>query len=196
MKHLTSVERRLQDLEDAFQNMERHGEIVDVKFDADRKRWFVKINDGEDKTPSGQDSQSEAAKRTFKSDWLPWRSFSHGSIKVSMPPKKGMKASLRSPFGKPEMAVAEPSTYGPETPSPHDKEDEVVMTIEGEDGKEMLRVHQSKGNHTVTIGDTVLSIENGKVSAVTKDYSVKCETFNLEADLFVAKTGRVDWSNG
>lgn len=195
MKHLTGIERRLQDLEDSFLNMERHGEIVDVKFDNDKKRWFVKINDGEDKTPSGQ-SNSSGDNHTFKSDWLPWRSFSHGSIRMSMPPKKGMKASFRSPFGKPEMAVAEPSTYGPDHPSPHDKEDEVVMTIQGEGGEELMRVHQSKGNHTVTIGDTVFSVEKGRVTVTTDAHTIKCKSFTIEADTFTAKTGSVNWSNG
>jgi phage baseplate assembly protein gpV len=138
MKQLLLLERRLQDIERALQNMERNGEIVDVKFDKEKKRWYVKINDGDDKKPSGtQQAQSSGNKPgTFKSDWLPWNSFSHDTIKMSIPPKKGMKATMRSPCGMPELAVATPFHYGPETPSPHDKEDEIVKLVESPSKKE------------------------------------------------------------
>lgn len=132
MRFLAAVERRLQDLERRFQNSGRMGEIVDVKFDKEKRRWYVKLNDGSDLTPSGQNSGSSSGD-TFKSDWIPWMSFSHGTIKKSVPPKKGQKALLRSPGGTPELALAEPFHYGPNTPSPHDKEDEIVTLIEDED---------------------------------------------------------------
>jgi len=179
-----AYERRLQDLETRLANMSRYGDVTDVKFDKEKKRWYVKMQDGE-----GENT-------TFKSDWLPWKSFSHGSIKVSMPPKKGMKIAMLAPGGQPELAYAEPFHYGPDAPSPHDKEDEVVMTIEGEDGKETMKVHQSKGNHTITIGKTVFSVENGKVTVTTDAHTIKCKTYTIEADSFVARTGSVNWSKG
>lgn len=143
MRALNHMERRLQDLERKFENKERMGKIVDVKFE--NQRWYVKINDGANSEPSGQseggggqgggggEGGGEGSEDTFKSDWLPWQSFSHGSIKMSVPPKKGQHALMRSPGGSPEMAVAEPYHYGPSNPSPHDKPDEMVKLIEDED---------------------------------------------------------------
>jgi hypothetical protein len=125
------MERRLQDLERKFENKERYGHITDVKFE--NQRWYVKMNDGEDMTPSGQESKAAGADDTFKSDWQPWQSFSHGTIKVSKPPKKGMPVVLRSSGGNAELSVVEPYHYGPDNPSPHGKEDEVVTLIEDED---------------------------------------------------------------
>lgn len=130
MRALHAIERRLQDMERKFQNKERLGRIVDVKFES--QRWFVKMNDGEDQTPSGSGGQGGSG-RTFKSDWMPWKSFSHGTIKMSVPPKKGMQVLMRSVAGMPELATVEPHHYGPDTPSPHGKEDEVVKLIEDED---------------------------------------------------------------
>ena len=71
--------------------------------------------------------------RTFKSDWMPWASFSHGTIKMSVPPKKGQQVLMRSVGGQAEMATVEPHHYGPDTPSPHGKQDEMVQLIEDED---------------------------------------------------------------
>jgi len=181
MKFLLALEQRLTTMERRMENMHRNGEVSDVKYDKDKGRWYVKMKDGE-------------GDETFNSDWLPWKSFASGSIKVSMPPKKGQRIAMTSPNGESEMAFAEPFHYGPDTKSPHDKEDEYVMTIEGEDGKESMRVHQSKGNHTVTIGDTVFNVENGKVTVTTKEHTIKCDTYTIEADTFVAKTGQVKWS--
>ncbi len=133
------MERRLQDLERKFENKERIGKIVEVKFDKEKKRWFVKINDGEDQSPSGGQSSGQSgggSNNTFKSDWLPWQGFAHGTIKMSVPPKKGQHALLRSLGGQAEMATAEPYHYGPNTPSPHDKEDEIVKLIEDEEDED------------------------------------------------------------
>ena len=170
-----AMERRLQDLETRLANMTRYGDVTEVKFDQEKKRWYVKMQDG------------EGDNTTFKSDWLPWKSFSHGSIKVSMPPKKGMKIAYTAPGGQPEMAYAEPFHYGPDAPSPHDKEDEVVMTIEGENGQELMKVHQTKGENTITIGDTVFSVKKDSIT-------LKSGTITMEADSFIAKTGSVNWS--
>jgi hypothetical protein len=130
------MERRLQDLERQFQNKERLGKIVDVKFES--QRWYVKLNDGSDDQPSGSGGGAGGAgggdgQDTFKSDWQPWKSFSHGTIKMSVPPKKGQYALMRSVGGMPELSTVEPHHYGPENPSPHDKEHEVVKLIEDED---------------------------------------------------------------
>lgn len=185
MRQLMGMERRLQDIERALQNMERNGEIVDVKFDTDKRRWFVKINDGEDKTPSGQDSQGAGAQDTFKSDWLPWKSFSHGSISFSLPPRKGMKASLRSPMGQPELAVAEPFSYGPDTPSPHDKEDEIVMQVKapGDDSADTtLKFHFSKDSATVTLGKTTFRITKDRVEVTTENVEVTAKDAKVKAD--------------
>ena len=51
MKALHAMERRLQDLQRKFENKERLGKIVDVKFE--NQRWMVKMNDGEDQGASG-----------------------------------------------------------------------------------------------------------------------------------------------
>ena len=117
MRQLLALERRLQDLERMIQNQTRPGSVKEVKFDDEKKRWYVKMEQG-----SGDE--------TFKSDWLPWRSFSHGSISESRPPRKGMKIAMTSPNGFAEMAFAEPYHYDPDNPSPHGKENEVVRLVE------------------------------------------------------------------
>jgi hypothetical protein len=145
MRALHAMERRLQDLERKFQNKERLGKITDVKFEKDR--WYVKLNDGQDQTPSGDDSK---ASDTFKSDWQPWQSFSHGTIKMSVPPKKGQHALMRAVGGIPELATIEPFHYGPDTPSPHGKEDEVVKLIHEDDSVQHWK-HQTKDTHHLII---------------------------------------------
>lgn len=141
MRAVHSMERRLQDLERKFQNKERLGKIVDVKYE--KNRWYVKLNDGESQTPSGSEGNTDADKDTFKSDWLPWKSFSHGTIKMSVPPKKGQHALLRSVGGAPELATVEAFHYGPDNPSPHDKQDEVVSLVEDDDGDQNSQQQQS-----------------------------------------------------
>lgn len=131
VRAIHAMERRLQDLERKFQNKERLGKIVDVKFE--NQRWYVKMNDGQDETPSGSGGQGGSG-LTFKSRWVPWKSFSHGTIKMSVPPKKGMQVLMRSVGGAPELATVEPHHYGPDTPSPHGQQDEIVKLIEDEDG--------------------------------------------------------------
>lgn len=155
VRALLHMERRLQDLERKFENKERIGKIVDVKFDKEKKRWFVKMNDGEDETPSGQSSGQSggSSNETFKSDWLPWQSFSHGSIKMSVPPKKGQHVLMRSPGGLPEMAVAEPYHYGPNTPSPHDKQDEIVKLIEDEEDENQQQSGSGQGGSSGQSGN-------------------------------------------
>lgn len=133
MKALLAIERRLQDMERKFENKERLGKIVDTKYE--NNRWYVKLNDGDDDQPSGSESSHDpmGGGGTFKSDWQPWKSFSHGTIKMSVPPKKGQYALLRSSGGNAELSTVEPHHYGPENPSPHGEHDEVVHLIEDED---------------------------------------------------------------
>jgi hypothetical protein len=133
MKALLAIERRLQDMERKFENKERLGKIVDTKYE--NNRWYVKLNDGDDDQPSGSESSHDpmGGGGTFKSDWQPWKSFSHGTIKMSVPPKKGQYALLRSSGGHAELSTVEPHHYGPENPSPHGEHDEVVHLIEDED---------------------------------------------------------------
>lgn len=131
MRALHAMERRLQDLERKLQGKERLGKIVDVKFE--KQRWYVKLNDGQDESPSGSGGQRGD---TVKSDWQPWKSFSHGTIKSSVPPKRGQYALLRGVNGMMELATAEPYHYGPENPSPHDKPDEIVHLIEDDENEQ------------------------------------------------------------
>jgi hypothetical protein len=138
MRQVMNMERRLQDLERAFQNQERRGKIVAVK--SENQRWFVKFNDGSDDKPFGSEEQGSSSgsadafsNLTYKSDWLPWAAFSHATIKTSIPPKEGQYAVMRSPGGSGEQAVVEPYHYGPENPSPSSKKDEVVTLVEHEE---------------------------------------------------------------
>lgn len=145
VRAIHAMERRLQDLERKFQNKERLGKIVQVKYEKDR--WYVKMNDGDDQTPSGSETFSQ--QDTFKSTWMPWQSFSHGTIKYSTPPKVGQHALLRSVGGMPELATVEPYHYGPDTPSPHGKQDETVGLIHEKEDQQHW-VHQTKdSNHLI-----------------------------------------------
>jgi phage baseplate assembly protein gpV len=60
MRAIMTMERRLQDLERFIQNMHRAGDVTDVKYDQERHRWYIKMQDG------------EGDNLAFKSDWLPW----------------------------------------------------------------------------------------------------------------------------
>lgn len=149
MKALLSIERRLQDMERQFQNKERLGKIVQVKFEKDR--WYVKMNDGQDQTPSGSQSSADpmGGEGTVKSDWQPWQSFSHGTMKFSVPPKVGQEVLMRSVGGMPELSTVEPFHYGPKTPSPHGKQDESVGLIHEKEDQQHW-VHQTKDtNHLI-----------------------------------------------
>jgi len=177
MRQFFAYERRLQDLESRLNNVIRYGEVTDVKFDEEKRRWYVKTSDGEGDTT------------TFKSDWLPWSSFGHGSIKVSLPPKKGMKVRTVSPNGEPEMGSVEAFHNSKDAKSPHDKPDEFVMTVEGEDGSESVKIHHAKDHTTVTLGDTVWKL--------TKDgASLKSKSISMEADNFEVKAKAVKFTKG
>ena len=145
VRAIHAMERRLQDLERKFQNKERLGKIVQVKYEKDR--WYVKMNDGDDQTPSGSETFNK--QDTFKSDWMPWQAHAHATIKYSTPPKVGQHALMRSVGGAPELATVEPYHYGPDTPSPHGKQDETVGLIHEKEDQQHW-VHQTKDtNHLI-----------------------------------------------
>lgn len=149
MRALHAIERRLQDIQRQIENKERLGKIVAVKYEKDR--WYVKMNDGEDETPSGSGSGGDAMAGggTFKSDWQPWQSSSHATMKYSNPPKVGQHALLRSVGGMAELSTVEPFHYGPQTPSPHGKQDESVSLIHEKDDQQHWH-HQTKDiNHVI-----------------------------------------------
>ncbi|MDB5610653.1 MAG: hypothetical protein JWP25_7553 [Bradyrhizobium sp.] len=149
MKALLAIERRMQDLERKFDNNQRFGKVTQVKFEKDR--WYVKMNDGDDQTPSGSQSSADPmnGEGTFKSDWQPWQSHSHGTIKFSVPPKVGQQVLLRSINGTPELSTVEPFHYGPQAPSPHGKQDETVGLIHEKEDQQHW-VHQTKDtNHLI-----------------------------------------------
>ncbi|ARQ95341.1 hypothetical protein [Bradyrhizobium phage BDU-MI-1] len=150
MRALHAIERRLQDIQRQIENKERLGKIVAVKYEKDR--WYVKMNDGEDETPSGSGSPGDAMAGggTFKSDWQPWQSSSHSTMKYSVPPKVGQHALLRSVGGQAELSTVEPFHYGPQTPSPHGKQDETVGLIHEKEDQQHWH-HQTKDTNHVII---------------------------------------------
>jgi phage baseplate assembly protein gpV len=175
MRQLMAYERRLQDLETKLANSVRYVDISDVKHE--NNRWYVKTKDG------------DGDNTTFNSDWLPWASFGHGTINVSMPPRKGMKARIVSPNGEPEMGAVEPFHHSKTAKSPHDKQDEVVMTVQSEDGKDSVKIHHSKDGTTVTVGDTVWKL--------TKDTAtLKAKNFVVESDSFKVTSKTIDFIKG
>jgi hypothetical protein len=149
MKALLAIERRLQDIERKFENKERLGKITAVKYENDR--WYVKMNDGEDQTPSGSQSSADPmnGEGTFKSDWQPWQSHSHGTIKFSVPPKVGQQALIRSVGGTPELSTVEPHHYGPQAPSPHGKQDETVGLIHEKEDQQHWQHATKDTNHLI-----------------------------------------------
>ncbi|WP_029083410.1 hypothetical protein [Bradyrhizobium sp. th.b2] len=149
MRALLSIERRMQDLERKFENKERLGKVVAIKYEKDR--WYVKMNDGQDQTPSGSQSNADPmnGEGTVKSDWQPWQSFSHGTMKFSVPPKVGQEVLMRAVGGMPELSTVEPFHYGPKTPSPHGKQDESVRLIHEKEDQQHWQ-HQTKDtNHLI-----------------------------------------------
>jgi len=181
MRPLFNWERRLQDLETRLANQQRFGSVTDVKFDKELKRWYVKMEDG------------EGEGHTFKSDWLPWRSFSHGAITVSMPPRKGQRVAYTALNGQPELAVVEPFHYGPDDPSPHDKEDEYVIEIHDPKNKSnkdtTLRIHKTKDNQTVTLGKSEVTIRKDIVDTIVDEQKV---TVTPEVSVLSNPKGKVE----
>lgn len=148
------LDRRLAEMERLVENKHRLGHIEDVKFDDKNRRWLVKFRDGPapkqdsgsgsggdsgssggdsgGSQPDGGSSQGNQASqnRTVMTDWIPWVGMSHGTIKASVPPKKGQKVECKAPNGRLEHATVSPFSYGEGSECPHDKPDEVYFRIE------------------------------------------------------------------
>lgn len=172
---ITSFERRFQDLEMRLQNMHRIGQVKEVKYDKEKKRWFAKMVDG-----PGKDG--------FESDWLPWNTFAHGGMQVSVPPKVGQSVQMQSPGGNPETAVMSAYHTNPDNPSPSDKEDEVVIQFTKPKKKENSEDKDSKENVVGNKG------ESGSKDAYSTDAQQKGEsTLRVKAtnDGFVFTMGKV-----
>jgi len=176
MRELLALQRRVQDLEHAHRNQGRIGKIVDVKFDKQHNGWLARMEQGEEP-------------QIFKSDWLPWGSFSHGTIKMSVPPRKGQLVKLNCPQGQPEQGWLEPHHYDPDNVAPHDKPDEIFIRIEkpSESGKtatdkdQTFDIHLTKDGPTMKIGATTHKLTKDAQSIVTKHDRVETETQSTKA---------------
>ena len=168
MRQIMHYERRLQDIERKLENKQRQGKVTEVKFDTQKKRWYAKMEEG-----SGDE--------TLKTDWLPWKSFSHGSIKFSVPPRVGMRVQAASPNGELEQAVLEPFHYNPDDPSPHDKQDEVFMRVEkpGAEGQEKsdttLDVLATHKNLKVKLGKSSKELTKNEITSKTETETTTAE---------------------
>jgi len=187
MRIMHSMERRLQDVERRLENKQRNGQIKEVKFDKEKKRWFVRMEDGE-------------GEEKFLSDWRPWKSFSHGAITVSFPPRIGQRVTMHSPNGESEAGVVEPYHYNPDDPSPHDKEDEILIEVHDPKDKSnkdtKLRILATKDNANITLGESTWDLSKGQIDAkvdgqkvtVTKE---KSSMSNDKGKVELAKSGQV-----
>lgn len=208
MRQVYSFERRLQDLETHTDNMFRVAQVVDTKFDSDQQRWFVKIADSPDGQGQGQSTSSVDQDPNFKSDWLPWSQFAHGTIKVSMPPRNKMRVAHKSPYGRPEMAYVEPYHNFDGAKSPGSNPDEVVMTIEdptdedsqqsgggsgssgsGQQASSSGQSSQQKQKFTVTYNKAGVTFSNGQstIKMIGDTVEIDCAHFivNAKTDVFV-----------
>jgi phage baseplate assembly protein gpV len=178
MRQLLSIQRQIQDLFAMVFNQRRVGKITEVKFDQEKKRWFAKFQ-------SGKGDENE----TFKSDWRPWKSFSNGTIKISLPPRVGQIVALTALGGRPELGILEPYHNDPDNVSPHDKEDELFLRIEkpskgSESGKtkdETLDLHFTKDGSKISIGSTQHGLTKDAQSIKTKNDSIDTETHTAKA---------------
>lgn len=130
MRHLLTFERRLQNLERASQSKFRIGRVKEVRFA--KRRWFVRMEQTTAQGGGGGGQQNDD--QILLTDWVPWRSFSHGSIQFSVPPRVNQTVAINSPNGYPEMSYCEPYHYDPDHPSPHDKENEVFVKLQAPTG--------------------------------------------------------------
>lgn len=179
MRQVMNMERRLQDLERRMENQQRYGTVSEVKFDQTLRRWYVRMTDGENE-------------EQFRSKWLPWSTFAHGTIKMSVPPKVGQDVVMHSPNGDSELAYAAANHNGPSAPSPHDKEDEVFFQIDDETGNPSLQVHSTKDMHKIKMGGTTVTVTNGTVTIVTTDATIQAQSATIDAPAVLIKSGSVD----
>lgn len=176
MREVLAMQRRLQDLEHALRNMGRTGKVTDVKFDKEQNGWLAKMVQGE-------------GDEAFPTDWLKWGSFSHGSIKMSIPPRKGQLVRLVSPQGRAEMGWLEPHHFDPDNVAPHDKPDEIFFRVEkpsdsgqtATDKDQTFDVRWTKDGPIYTIGKTTHKLTKDTQSVVTKNDTVDTETSKTKA---------------
>lgn len=171
MRQLLAMQRQIQDLENQIKNMTRKGKIFDTKFDKEKKRWYVRLREGE-----------EGSKDAFETGWQPWKTFAHGAIKIHIPPKKGQLAMMTSINGQPELSHVEPYHNDPDNPSPHGDEDQVMIRVEkeskgktGEDKSQTLDLLFTKDGSKVTIGDTTHTLTKDTAKTDTKNNEVNTE---------------------
>jgi hypothetical protein len=122
VRAIHAMERRLQDLERKFQNKERLGKIVQVKYEKDR--WYVKMNDGDDQTPSALD----VLKQDIQERLDALGAHSHATIAIFRRRRKSASTLCCGRSVAMPMATVEPYHLG-RTPSPHGKQDETVGLI-------------------------------------------------------------------
>lgn len=178
------LDRRLAEMERLVENKHRLGHIEDVKFDENNKRWLVKFRDGPaPKQGSGSgDSQNgnggsgagstgsgssqggsgNQGNRTVMTTWLPWESMSHGTIKASVPPKKGQKAQCAAPNGQLGHATVRAFSYGEGSECPHDKPDEVYFRIEKDTSQSNSSPNSSSASSSTSSGSTSSSSTSSK----------------------------------
>lgn len=188
MRTLFAMERRLQEMERRLENMHRMGDITDTKYDKDKKRWFVKFSDGAEDKPEGPSKE-------VTTDWMPWQAFSHATIKISFPPRKGMKAQLNSPNGMLEQGSVAAYGYGPETPSPAGDPDQLHIRVEketkegkpGDDKNQILDMTFTKDGSKVAIGDTTHTMSKDTISHETKNNNVKSDNHNVDTKTATVK---------
>lgn len=172
---ITSFEKRFQEIERRLENMHRVGFVPKdgVKYDAEKKRWFVKFQDM-------KDEDETSTKKAFKSDWIPWECMANGYVKISSPPYEGQSIQMHAPQGVPEQGSCRPYHNNPDNPSPSDKPKEFHMRVEmpGKDGKpgsdpnKILNFHYTEDGATVQIGDTTHNLTKDTQAVKTKNNNV------------------------
>ena len=224
--HLTSIERRLADLESHLDQHQRNVTVSDTKFDQDKKRWYVKVQDkytedqssgsGSSGSSDGQSATNPDADPNFKSDWLPWHTFSHDTIHMIIPPRKKQRVTLNSPYGRPEMGHVAPYHNGPDTPCPSGNPDEIRIQIKpppqdnsssssssgssGSSGSSSSSSSQSQNStldiianansHTLSVGNALIKVENGKVTITVGSTNVTFEDKKVTFDTKTVKFGK------
>ena len=190
---ITSFERRFQEIERRIENSHRVGTVPKdgVKYDKEKKRWYVKLQQGE----------ASEGKEPFTTDWLPWEAMASGWLKVSSPPREGQSIQMHAPCGTPESGSCRPYHNNPDTPSPSDKPDEFHMTVEmpdkdgkpGSDKNKILKFHFTQDGSKVEIGDTTHELSKDTISHTTKnDVTKASESHSIETKNRTVKADSTD----
>lgn len=174
MRQLLRLERRLQDLERRLENTVKRGKVKDVKFNKEEKRWYIRMEDGQEGDP-----------KYFRTDWVPWDTFSHGTIRMSVPPRKGQAVAVHSPNGEPEVSYAKPYHNTKEAPSPHDKEDEIFISIEEPDqeGEGSEQKNQNKKKITFHGKNNSYEIKSGQMTTLVSDTKIEGKVGNASVTI-------------